>query len=158
MATAAMKLKDAWSLEEKEQAMTNLDSVLNSRDTTLPTKVCLVKAMVFLEVMCGCESWTIKKAEHRRIDALNCDVGENSWESLGQQGIKPVHPKGNQIWIFIGRTDAEAETPTLWPPNVRSWLIGKDFDAGKDRMWEGNGTTEDQMVGWHHWLYGHEFE
>ena len=71
---------------------------------------------------------------------------------------QPVHPKGNQSWIFIGRTDAEAETPVLWPPDEKSWLIGKDSDAGKDWRWEEKGTTEDEMVGWHHQLDGHEFE
>ena len=71
--------------------------------------------------------------------------------------IQPVHPKGNQSWIFIGRTDAEAETPILWPPDVNNWLIGKDPDAGKDWRQEKD-TTEDEMVGWHHWLDGHEFE
>ena len=71
--------------------------------------------------------------------------------------IKPVHPKGNQSWIIIGRADAEAEAPILWPPNMKSWLTGKDLDAGKDWRQE-NGTTEDEMVGWHHWLSGHEFE
>ena len=72
--------------------------------------------------------------------------------------IQPVHPKGNQSWIFIGRTDAEAETPILWPPDVKNWLIGKDLDAGKDWRQEEKGTTEDEMVGWHHQLSGHEFE
>ena len=71
--------------------------------------------------------------------------------------IQPVHPKGNQSWIFIGRTDVEAETPILWPPDEKSRLIGKDREAGKDRRQE-KGTTEDEMVRWHHWLYGHEFE
>ena len=72
--------------------------------------------------------------------------------------IQSVHPKGNQSWVFIGRTDAEAETPILWPPDVKGWLIGKDPDAGKDWRWEEKGTTEDEMVGWHHRLDGHEFE
>ena len=72
--------------------------------------------------------------------------------------IKPVNPKGNQSWIFIGRTDAEAEAPILWPPNVKDWLIGKHPDAGKDWMQEEKGMTEDEMVGWHHWLSRHEFE
>ena len=72
--------------------------------------------------------------------------------------IKPVNPKGNQPWIFIGRTDAEAETPILWPPDVKNWLIGKDPDTGKDWRQEKRGTIEDEMVGWHHWLNGHEFE
>ena len=71
--------------------------------------------------------------------------------------IQPVHPKGNQSWMFIGRTDVEAETPTLWPPDEKSWLIGKDPDAGKDRRQEEKGTTEDEMVGWHHQLNGYEF-
>ena len=71
---------------------------------------------------------------------------------------QPVHPKGNQSWILIGRTDAEAETPILWPPDSKSWLIGKDPDAGKDWRQEEQGMTEDEMVGWHHWLHGHEFE
>ena len=72
--------------------------------------------------------------------------------------IQPVHPKGNQSWIFIGRTDAEAETPILWPSNMKNWLIWKDPDAGKDWRQEEKGTTEDEMVGWHHWFSGHEFE
>ena len=71
--------------------------------------------------------------------------------------IQSVHPKGNQSWIFIGRTDVEAEAPIPWPTDVKSWLIGKVPDAGKDRRWEEKGTTEDEMVGWHHWLNGHEF-
>ena len=75
-----------------------------------------------------------------------------------KQLIQPVNPKGNQSWIFIGRTDAEAETPILWPPNPKNWLIGKDPDAGKDWGQEKKGMTEDEMVGWHHWLNGHEFE
>ena len=72
--------------------------------------------------------------------------------------IQPVHPKGDQSWIFIGRTDAEAETPTLWPPDAKIWLIGKDPDAGKDWRQKEKGMTEDEVVGWHHWLNGHEFE
>ena len=87
---------------------------------------------------------------------LNCGVGEDSWDSLGQQG-DPVNPKGNQSWIFIGRPDSEAETPILWPPDAKSWLIWKNPDAGKDWRQE-KGMTEDEMVGWHHQLYGHEFE
>ena len=72
--------------------------------------------------------------------------------------IKAVNPKWNQSWIFIGGTDAEAEAPVLWPPNVNNWLIGKDPDAGKGWRWEEKGMTEDEIIGWHHWLYGHEFE
>ena len=89
------------------------------------------------------EGWAL------RIDAFlsNCGVGENSWESLGQQEIKPVSPKGNLSWIFIGRTNAEAKTPILQPPNVKNWLTGKDPDAGKDLRQEEKGMTEDEMVG-----------
>ena len=132
--------------------LNNLDSILKSRDITLPTKVCLVKAMVFPVVMYGCESWTIKKAEHWRIDAFEL---EKTLESpLDCKEIQPVHPKRDQSWVFIGRTDAEAETPILWPPDVKSWLILKDPD-GKDWGQEEKGMTEDEMVGWHHRLDGH---
>ena len=86
---------------------------------------------------------------------LNCGVGEDSWESLG---LQPVNPKGDQSWIFIGRTNVEAETPILWPPDVKNWLIWKDPDAGKDWRREEKGMTENEMVGWHHQLNGHEFE
>ena len=86
-------------------------------------------------------------------------VLEKTVESLSDcKEIKPVHPKGDQSWIFTGRTDAEAEATKLWPPDVKNWLIGKDPDAGKDWRQEEKGTTEDEMVGWHHWLNGHEFE
>ena len=86
-------------------------------------------------------------------------VLEKTLESpLDYKEIKPVHPKGNQYWIFIGRTDAKAETPILWPPDAKNWLIGKDPDAGRDWGQEEKGTTEDEMAGWHHWLNGHEFE
>ena len=83
----------------------------------------------------------------------NC-AGEDSWESLGLQGTKPVHPKGNQPWIFIGRTDAEAEAPVLWPPDAKSWLSGEDPDAGKDWRQKEKGAAEDEMVGCHHRLNG----
>ena len=89
---------------------------------------------------------------------LNCGVGEDSWESLDCREIQPVHPKGNQSWIFIGRTDAEAEAPIRWPLDVKDWLIWKDPDAGKDWRWEEKGMTEDEMVGCHDQLNGHEFE
>ena len=114
--------------------------------------------MVFPVVMYRCESWTTKKAQSWRIDALNCDVGEDSWESYGLQGDQTSHPKGNHSWIFIIRTEAKAETPRLWPPDGKEWLIGKDTDAGKDWRQEEKGTTEDQTVGWHHRLDGHEFK
>ena len=86
-------------------------------------------------------------------------VLEKTLESpLDCKEIQPVNPKGNQSWRFIGRTDAEAETPILWPPDVKNWLNGKDPEAGKDWRQEEKGTIEDEMVGWHHWLNGHEFE
>ena len=88
---------------------------------------------------------------------LNCGVGEDAWESLGLE-IQPAHPKGNQSWMFIGRTDAEAETPILWPPDAMNWLTGKDPDAAKDWRQEEKGTIEYEMVGWHQQLDGHEFE
>ena len=88
----------------------------------------------------------------------NCGAGEDSWESLYCKKIKPVNLKGSQPWIFIGRTDAEAEAPILWPPVAKSQLIGKDPDAGKDWRQEEKGTTEDEMVGWHNWLNGLEFD
>ena len=89
---------------------------------------------------------------------LNFAVGGDSWESLGLQGDQIVHPKGNQPWIFIGRTNAEAETPILWPPHAKRWIIGKDPNAGKDWRQEEKGTSEDEMVEWHHKLKGREFE
>ena len=124
--------------------MTNLDRILKSRDIILPRKVHLVKAMIFPVVICGGESWTIKKAEHWRTDAF-----ELRWRRfLGCKEIKPVNPKGNQPWIFIGRTDAEAETSILWLPDGKNWLIRKDPDTGKDWRQEEKGTTEDEMVGY----------
>ena len=138
--------------------MTNLDSILKSRDLTLSTKVCIVKAMVFWIVMYRHESWAIKKAEWRRIDAFKLWSWRRLLSPLDCKEIQPVNPKGNQPWILTGRTNAEAEAPILWPPDVKSWLIGKDPDAGKDWKQEEKGMTEGEMVGWHHLLNGHEFE
>ena len=139
--------------------MPNLYSILKIRDITLPTKVHLVKAMVFPLVMYGCESWTVKKAEYWRIDAFELWVLEKTLESpLDCKEIQPVHSKGDQSWVFIGWTDAEAETPILWLSDVKNWLIWKDPDAGKELKQEAKGLTEDEMVGWHHQLNGHEFE
>ena len=89
---------------------------------------------------------------------LNCVVGEDSWESLELQGDPTVHFKGDQPWVFSGRNDAKDETPVLWPPHAKRWLIGKDSDAGRDSGQEGKGMTEDEMVGWHHRLDGRESE
>ena len=132
--------------------MTNLDSLLKSRDITLPTKVRLVKAMVFLVVMYGCESWT----EESWVPKNWCFwtvVLEKTLESpLDFKELQPVHPKGDQSWVFIGRTDVEAETPILWPPDAKSWLIWKDIDAGKDWGQKEKRGTEDEMVGWQQYL------
>ena len=142
------------------KTMTNLDSILKSRDTTLLTKVHLVKAMVFPVIMYGCESWTIKKAECRRIDAFELWC----WKRLlrvpwtVRRSNQSILKEISWSWIFTGRSDVEAETSVLWPPDVKNWLIWKDPDAGKDWRREEKGMTEDEMVGWHHRLNGHEFE
>ena len=128
------------------------------QDIALPTKVHLVKAMVFPVVMYGCvldykESWALKNWCFWTV------VLEKTLENpLDSKEIQPVHPKENQSWIFIGRTDAEAETPILWPPDTKNWHIWKDPDAGKVWRQEEKGMTEDEMAGWNHWLNGHEFE
>ena len=140
------------------KGMTNLDSIFKSRDITLPTKVHLVKAMVFpvhvwVWELDYKESWVLKNCCFWTV------VLKKTLESpLDCKEIQPVSPKGNQSWIFTGRTDAEAETPILWPPDVKNWLIGKDSDAGKDWRQEEKGSTEDEMVGWHHEFDGHQFE
>ena len=100
--------------------MTNLDSILKIRDITLPAKVHLVKVMVFPVVMYGCESWTVKKAECQRIGAFELWCWRRLESPLDCKEIQPVHPKGDHSWVFIGRTDAEAETPVLWPPHGKS--------------------------------------
>ena len=114
--------------------------------------------MVFPLVMYRCESWTIKKAEQWRIDAFEVwylrRLLKVPWTDCKE--IQPVHPKGDQSWVFIGRTDFEAEMPILWPPDAKSWLIWKDPNARKDWGQEEKGTTENEMVGWHHQLNGHE--
>ena len=112
--------------------------------------------MVFPGVMYGYESWIIKMAEWQRINAFELEKTFNS--PLDSKEIKPVNPKGNQPWIFIGRTDAEVEAPILWPPDAKNRLIGKDPDAGKDWGQEEKGVAEDEMVEWHHWLNKHGFE
>ena len=133
-----------------------MTKVFKNRDITLLTKVHIVKAMVFLVVMYRCEldhkeGWTPK-------DWCFWTVVKKTLESpLDCKEIQPVHSKGDQSWVFFGRTDVEAETPILWPPHVKSWLIGKDSDAGRDWGQEEKGTTEDKMAGWHHRLDWHEF-
>ena len=156
MVTAVMKLKDVCLLLGRK-VMSNLDSIFKSRDITLLTKVCLVKAMVFPVVIYGCEldreeSWASTNWCFWTM------VLEKTLESpLDYTDIQPIYPKADHSWVFIGRTDVQAETPILWPPDVKSWIIWKDPDAGKDWRQEEKGMTEDEMVGWHHWLNGHEF-
>ena len=145
VAAAAMKLKDAFSLEKKP--VTNLDNILKSRNITLPTKVHTVKAMVFssshvrMWEMDHKENWAPKNWCFWTV------VTEKTLESpLHCKEIKPVNHKGNQSWIVIGKIDTEAEAPVLWPPDAKNWLIGKDPDAGKDWRQKEKGTTEDGWI------------
>ena len=140
------------------KVMTTLDNILKSRDITLPTKFCLVKALVFPVVIYRCESWTRKKAERWKIDALNCGVGDDSWQSLGQQR-DPTSLSWRKLVLNIHWKDWcwswNSNTLATWCEEL---TIIKDPDAGKDWRWEEKGTTEDEMAGWHHWLNRHEFE
>ena len=155
MVTAVTKLR---FLLLGRKAMTNWVSILKSRDIILLTKVCLIKTIfssshVWIWVLDYKESWVLKNWCFWTV------VLEKTLESpLGCKEIKPVNPKGHQPWIFIRRTDAEAETPILWPPDAKNQLIRKGPYAGKDWRQEEKGMTEDEMVGWHHRLNGHEFE
>jgi len=141
------------------KVMTNLDSILKSREITFANKspssqsYGFSSSHIWMWELDYKESWVPKNWCFWTV------VLEKTLESpLNCKEIQPVLPKGNQSWIFIGRTDAETETPILWPPAVKNWLIWKDPDAGKDWRQEEKGTTEDEMVGWHHRLKGHEFE
>ena len=118
----------------------------------------LVKAMVFPVVMYGCESWTIKKAEGRRIDAFELWCWRRLLRVPWTARRSNQSILRDQSWVFFGRNDAKAEIPILWTPHVKSWLIGKDSDAGRDWGQEEKGTTEDEMAGWHHRLDGRKFE
>ena len=134
--------------------MTNLDNIFKNRAITLLTKVHLVKAMVFPVVVW---IWELdcKKSWGPKNWCFWPVVLEKTLESpLDCKESQPVHSKGNQPWVFFGRNDAKAETPVLWPPHVKSWLTGKDSDAGRDWGQEEKGTTKDEMAGWHHWLNG----
>ena len=139
--------------------MTNLDSIFKNRDITLPTKVRLVKATVF---SCGhvwmweldCEEGLAPKNWYFWTVVLEKTLGS----TLDCKEIQPAHSKWDQPWVFIGRNDAKAETPVLWPPHSKNWLIGKDSDFGRDWGQEEKGMTEDETAGWHHWLDGCEFE
>ena len=156
MVTAAMKLKDAcpWKksydwprqhIKKQWHYFPNKCSYSQSYGFS--------SSRVWMWELESKESWTLK------YWCFWTMVLENTLESpLDGKEIQPVHPKGNQSRIFFGRTDVEAEAPILWPPDVKNWLIGKDPDGGKDWRWMGKGTTEDEMIGWHHRLDGHEFE
>ena len=154
-----------WSHETKRclllgrKVMTNLDSILKSRDITLPTKVHLSQGYgfssshVWMWELDYKESWAPKNWWFWTV------VLEKTFESpLDCKDIKPVNPKGNQAWIFTGRTNAKADAPILWPSDAKCWLFRKDPDAGKDWRQKDKETTENEMVGWHHWLNRHEFE
>ena len=141
------------------KAMTNLDSIIKSRAITLPTKVCLVKAMIFSSSQVWTWEWDYNESWEPNNWCFGAVVLEKTLEGLLDcKEIQPVHPKGDQSWVFIGRTDVEGETPIIWPPDVKNWLTLKYPDAGKDWGQEEKGMTEDEMVGWHHWCNGHEFE
>ena len=139
------------------KVLTNLDSIFKSRDITLPTKVCLAKAMVFPMVMYGCESWTVKKAECRRIDAFELWCWRRllrvPWTARrsNQSILKEISPGCSLEGMML-------KLKLQTPPYAKSWLIGKDSEAGRDWGQEEKGTTEDEMAGWHHWLDEHEFE
>ena len=143
------------------KVMTNLDSIFKSRDITLPTKACLVKSYGFSSSHVCMWELDYKESWAPKNWCFWTVVLDNTLESpLDCKDIQPVHPKGNQSWIFIGRTEVEAEpeSPILWPPDAKNWLIWTDPDAGKDWRWEEKGMTEDEMVWWHHRVNGHEFE
>ena len=147
------------SLLLRRKAMTNLDSILRKQRHHFTDKTPYSQSHGFssghirMWELDPKEGWVLKNWCFQTV------VLEKTLESsLDCKEIQPLNPKGNQSWIFLGRTDAEAETPILWPPNVKNWLIGKDPDAGKDWGWEEKLSMEDEMVGWHHWCEEHEFE
>ena len=153
MVTAAMKLKDAcWkeSYDQPRQHIVKQRCYFTNKGPSSQSYG-FSSSHVWMWELDYKESWVLKNwcfwilvLEKTLESLLNCS------------DIQPVHPKGNQSWIFIGRTDAEVETPVLWPPDGKNWLTSKDLDGRKDWRWEE--MTEDEMVGWHHWLNGHEFE
>ena len=156
MVIAATKLKDAYSSEKSyDQPRQHIEKQRHYfANKSLSRQGCgFSSGHVWMWELDYKESWAQKNwfvctvvLEKTLKSPLNC------------KEIQPVHPKGDQSWVFFGRTDVEAETPILWPPDAKSWLIWKDSDAGKDWRWEEKGTTEDEMVGWHHRLNGHEFK
>ena len=139
----------------RRKAMTNLDGILKNRHYLANKGLSsqsygFSSSHVWMWELGYKESWVPKE-----LMLLNLETLESSLDGKESQ---TVHSEGNQSWIFIGRTDVEAETPILWPPDGKNWLLGKDPDTGKDWRWEGKGMTEDEMVGWHHRCNGHEFE
>ena len=143
------------------KVMTNLVSILNSRDITLSTKVRLVKAMFFFFSSTHVWIWQLDCKERwapKNLCFWTVVLEKTLGSPVDWKEIQPVHPKEDQSWVFTGRTVVEVETPILWPPDAKSWLIWKDPGAGKDLRQEERGMTEDEMVGWHHQLNGHEFE
>ena len=154
MVIAAMKLKDAYSLESYNQTRQHIKKQRHYFANKGPSSqgYGFSSGHVWMWELDYKENWELKNWYFWSV------VLEKTLESpLDCKEMQPVHPKGDQSWVFIGRTDAEAETPILWPPDAKSWLIWKDPDAGKDCGQEEKGTTEDEMVGWHHWLNGHGF-
>ena len=155
-----MKSEDYWfQLLFSRKGMKNLDRMLESRDLTLPTKICIVKAIIFPLVTDSCESWTVKKEEHQRIYTFELCC----WRWLLKvpwtaRRSNQVNLKGNQPWLLTGRTDGEAEAPVFWPPDVSSWIIEKVRNAGKDWGQKEKRVSEDEMDEWHHWCNGHELE
>ena len=156
MVTAAMKLKDTYSLEEcYDQPRQHIKKQRHYFANKGPSSqgYSFSSSYVWMWELDHKEGWALKNWCFWTV------VLEKTLESpLDCKEIQPVHPKGNQSWIFIGRTDAEAETPILWPLDEKNWLIWKDFDAGRDWGQEQKGMTEDEMGGWHHWLDGHDFK
>ena len=156
MVTAAMKLKDACSLEEsydKPRQYVKKQRYHFANKGPCSQSYGFSSSHVWMWQLDGEESWAPKTWCFWTV------VLEKTLESPSDcKEIQPVHLKGDQSWVFIGRTDAEAKTPVLWPPHVKSWLIGKDTDVGRDWGQEEKGMTEDEMAGWHHRLDGHEFE
>ena len=159
MVTAAMKWKDAYSLEEKEVSMRNLDSILKSRDNTSLTEVCIVKAMVFPVIMYGSESWNIKRAERQRIDAFELWCWRRllrvSWTARrsNQSILKEISPEYSLEGLML-----KLKLQYFGHSSAKSRFIRKEPNVGKDWRQDEKGMTEDEMVGWHHWLNGHEFE
>ena len=135
-------------------ALPNGFSILKSRDITLSTKVCIIKTMVFSVVRYGCESWTLNKEEGQRVDAFKLWC----WRRLLKVPWTARRSNQSIVKKISHKYSLEAEVAIFWPPDVKNWLTGKDPDAGKNWRREEKGTTEDETVGWHHWLDGHESE